>query len=140
MTEKTLNILLTPAVKLDKWIFDKLKIELKHNYHYAKYYPCADYWKTKKDSESINKDGTFIWVMKDKDKVVMDYGVYGANEEIINKVDVEFLENVQHYAAMHLYFSLSTWLFDKYKEQSFKKHPCCMIGNDGKWYLCKEKN
>ena len=139
MTEKTLNILLTPAVKLDKWIFDKLKIELKHDYHYAKYYPGNDFWTTKENYTQTDKDCTFIWIMTDKNKIVMTYSLYSVDEKTVDKADVEFLEKVQHYAAMHLYFSLSTWLFDKYKEQIFNKHPFCMIGGDGNWYLCKER-
>ena len=140
------NIGYTISLLLDLLIFDKLNIELKHSYSRHKYLPCDEFWIAQEQAHpnSVSKtikDGTFMYVLFDKDKVVMQNVFYGmGGKKTIDDVTTKWFSKVEGYVEKHLTFSLSQQWIDFFSKKlcPIKDKPLHILALDGKWYSCNE--
>lgn len=157
----------TISMFLDILIFRKLHIQLDHSYTRKKYVPCKEYYEAKprvihveddeedeeddleedllEDSEESNSKEavleTFIYVLFDKDKVVLQNSFHGlSDQKSIDDVTARWYAIVENYVDRHLEFSLSEWWLEYYKRHlSFiPSNPLHILGRDGNWYECIE--
>ena len=132
----------TISAFLDALIFNKLHIQLNHSYTRKKYIPCDDYWSVelKRYPETII-NSTFLYVLFDNDKVVMQNTFHGfVDQESIDNVTIKWFAMVESYVDSHLEFSMKEWWLSCFKEylSPFKNKPLHILGCDGNYYRCIE--
>lgn len=132
----------TISVFLDTVIFNKLHVQINHSYTRKKYVPNDEYWEMelKRNPETI-KNSTFLYVLFDKDKVVIQNTFQGfVDQESIDQVTMRWYAKVEDYVDRHLYFSMKEWWLSCFKDylSPFQDKPLQIQGFDGKWYKCIE--
>ncbi len=127
---------------LDSLIFDKLQIQLNHSYTRKKYMPCEEYWiDTLRDYPESKKYDTFLYVLFDYDKVVLQTSFRGYDtQEEIDRATSTWYGIVENYVDQNLVFTMTEWWSNYFKKHlsPFKDKPLQIQSSKGKWYKCEE--